>query len=62
MAKPIVDQELCIGCGTCESLCPEVFKLDGGGKAQVQEADYEANKDCIKESIETCSVQAISEG
>ncbi len=22
-----VDQELCIGCGACESTCPEVFEL-----------------------------------
>lgn len=22
-----VDQELCIGCGACESRCPEVFEL-----------------------------------
>jgi len=62
MAKPIVNQETCIGCGTCESVCPAVFKIDGGGKAQVQEADYEANKDCIQESIDTCPVNAISLG
>jgi len=62
MAKPIVNQEICIGCGTCESVCPAVFKIDGGGKAQVQEADYEANKDCIQEAIDTCSVNAISAG
>ncbi len=23
-----VDQELCIGCGACEGVCPEVFELD----------------------------------
>ncbi len=22
-----VDQELCIGCGACETTCPEVFEL-----------------------------------
>lgn len=25
--KFIVDQSLCIGCGACESTCPEVFEL-----------------------------------
>lgn len=25
--KFIVDNELCIGCGACESTCPEVFEL-----------------------------------
>ncbi len=25
--KVRVDEAACIGCGVCESLCPEVFKL-----------------------------------
>jgi len=58
--KPIVNQETCIGCGTCESICPAVFKIDGGGKAQVQEADYEANKEQIQQAIDACAVQSIS--
>jgi ferredoxin len=62
MSKPIVNQETCIGCGTCESICPAVFKVNETGKAQVLEADYEANKECIKESINSCPVQAISAG
>lgn len=58
--KPIVDHETCIGCGTCESLCPEVFKVEDDGKAHVLEADYQNFKDCINQSIEACPVQAIS--
>jgi len=60
MAKPIVNQETCIGCGTCESICPAVFKVNDSGKAQVQSADYDANKDAIQESIDSCPVTAIS--
>jgi ferredoxin len=62
MSKPIVNQETCIGCGTCESICPAVFKIDGSGKSQVQEADYEANKEQIQEAIDACPVNAISWG
>ena len=62
MAKPIVNEETCIGCGTCESICPAVFKLDGGGKDQVQQADYDANKEAIQEAIDSCPVAAISLG
>ena len=60
MAKPVVNQETCIGCGTCESICPAVFKLDDNGKAQVLAADYDANKDAIQESIDACPVSCIS--
>ena len=33
--KIIIDQELCVGCGACASLCPEVFELQDDGKAKV---------------------------
>lgn len=60
--KPIVNDS-CIGCGTCESICPEVFKIEDKNDriiAVVHEADYVAHKDKIDESIGACPVQAIS--
>lgn len=57
---PIVDQDLCIGCGTCEALCPEVFKMSEEGKAHVIEnVDYKQHADQIKQSAEACPAQAI---
>ena len=26
--RVVIDEEECIGCGTCEEICPEVFKLN----------------------------------
>jgi len=58
--KPIVNQELCIGCGTCEGICPEVFHLIDG-KSQVKEmSDYTPFKDKIEQAVDACPVQAIS--
>ncbi|MFA6428485.1 MAG: ferredoxin [Candidatus Buchananbacteria bacterium] len=59
--SPKVNEDLCIGCGTCEAVCPAVFKIAEDGKAKVLAADYIAEADKIKESIESCPVQAISE-
>lgn len=56
MAKVKIDKEKCIGCGACESLCPEAFKIEGG-KAKFQGSGKEK---CIKESVDICPVQAIS--
>ena len=28
-----VDEELCIGCELCTSICPEVFSMDDDGKS-----------------------------
>ena len=48
--------DACIGCGTCASVCSEVFKMDGA-KAKVK-----AQKDvpCVDEAIKACPVSAIS--
>lgn len=59
--KPTVNDS-CIGCGTCEAVCPEVFKIEDKDDriiAVVKEADYQKNKDKIDESIAACPVQAI---
>jgi len=51
-----INQELCIGCGACASLCPDVFKMNDAGKSEVIS---EENTDCAKNAGESCPVQAI---
>ncbi len=59
--KPKVDKDLCIGCGACVFLCPEVFKIGNDGKSEViPEVDYKENKAGIQKAVENCPVQAIS--
>ena len=36
MAKVTVDTATCVGCGLCEQVCPEVFKVEGDGLAHVK--------------------------
>jgi ferredoxin len=57
MPKPKVNEELCIGCGTCESLCPKVFKIENG-KSKVIAEDC-GDCDC-QGTIDSCPVSAIS--
>lgn len=53
-----VDQEKCIGCGTCVSLCEACFKLNEGGKAEVVANEC---SDCnLQEVVDSCPVKAIS--
>ncbi|HFB84088.1 ferredoxin [Thermosulfuriphilus ammonigenes] len=59
MARLVVDRELCIGCGTCVELCPEVFELDEEEKSQVKDEEACSRCDC-QEAIDTCPVEAIS--
>ena len=57
MSKPKVNQELCIGCGTCEALCPQVFKVEDG-KSHIISEDCK-NCNC-EEVVTSCPVNAIS--
>ena len=61
MAAPKINKDLCIGCGACAGLCPEVFEMGDDNKAQVKaEADFENNADCINNAKDSCPASAIS--
>jgi ferredoxin len=53
-----VDQEICIGCGLCASVCPQVFEMSGEGKASVINPKGE-KEGCAKEAADSCPVTAI---
>lgn len=58
MATPKVDHELCIGCGVCVELCPEVFELRNDEKSWVKGPDQCHTCDC-EEAAASCPVSAI---
>ncbi|MBN1841515.1 MAG: ferredoxin [Deltaproteobacteria bacterium] len=52
-----MDEEKCIGRGSCEEICPEVFKLEEDiEKAKVIKLEG-GPEDLIEEAIETCPVE-----
>jgi len=57
MPKAKVNQDLCIGCGTCEGLCPKVFKLQNGKSTVIADECGECN---CQEAVDSCPVGAIS--
>ena len=52
-----VDEEKCIGCGSCEATCPSTFKLKDS-KAHVKQQPEKIT--CEKEAESICPVDAIS--
>ncbi|MBU0630664.1 MAG: ferredoxin [Candidatus Margulisbacteria bacterium] len=53
-----VDQALCIGCGVCVDMCPDVFTMTSEGKAQAIKNDSE---NCSLEDVAgACPVDAIN--
>lgn len=55
-----IDHDLCIGCGSCESICSAHFELKDDGLAYVKAQYKEEDKDDIESAKESCPVGAIS--
>lgn len=58
MATANVNKNICIGCGTCVSMCPEVFEMGDNNKAHAK-----AGVECkcnLKDIADACPVSAIS--
>ncbi len=56
--KAVVDQDLCIGCGMCAGMTPDVFRMNEEGQA---EAYADGDDASVQETIDSCPVGAISE-
>ena len=59
--KAIVDQELCIGCGVCPEVCPQVFQMNDEDLAEViaDPVPPEA-EESARDAASQCPVEAIS--
>ena len=57
--KAIVDQDTCIGCGLCEGICPEVFKMEDDKAIVKNDPVPQSEKENCEKAMESCPVQAI---
>jgi ferredoxin len=58
--KVRVDGDLCIACGLCVDVCPDVFELKDD-KARVKVETVPVNSEqCAKEAVSDCPVDAIT--
>lgn len=60
MANPKVDPDLCIGCGLCSEICPEVFEMGDDDIAFVKEGADCEEAGCCQEAADSCPVDAIT--
>ncbi|MBN2120734.1 MAG: ferredoxin [Candidatus Omnitrophica bacterium] len=58
MAKIVVDEEKCVGCGLCVNNCPDCFELNDEGIAKVKNSDCDSCD--INDTISQCPVEAIT--
>lgn len=58
--KATVDKNGCIACGICVNLCPEVFRWDDNGLAEVYSGITPATESTAAQSRDGCPVSVIS--
>lgn len=59
--RVIVNEDLCIGCGRCEEICPAVFHLNEViGKSEVIDEEACEYVGCCEAAAENCPVEAIT--
>lgn len=57
-----VNKDVCIGCGACQAVAPEVFEIEDDGLAKAIDTDI--NEELVPDAIDAkdgCPVDAISE-
>lgn len=55
--KVEINESLCVGCGACQAICPDVYEITNDNKAKIKENP--TNKECAKEAADSCPVSAI---
>ena len=60
--KAFVDREKCVGCGSCEEICPEVFRMEGDKAVVHSETVPEGSEDKARQAEEACEPDAIKVG
>lgn len=57
--RVIIQEEECIGCGSCVELCPDVFEFDEDSGKAVVILPEDGPADCIEDAIAECPVECI---
>ena len=51
--------ENCIGCGLCNSICPQVFTMTDEGVSTANNDEVSGHEDSVQEAADSCPVNAI---
>jgi ferredoxin len=57
-----INEEVCIGCGVCMQICPDIFKLDEDkGKGTIVKSDVSDDElPSVEMAVDSCPVGCIN--
>ena len=59
--KVKVNKDICIGCGACQAIVPEVFEIEDDGLAIAKDIEISDDiKEDVIDAVEGCPTGAIS--
>jgi ferredoxin len=57
--KVKVDEDACVGDGTCVEMCPEIFEMEGDLAIVKVDRIPDELEDAVREAADNCPVEAI---
>ena len=57
--KIFIENDACISCGLCVSMCSDVFKIGESGKSELKTDKFDNLESEIKQCADACPVNAI---
>lgn len=57
--KVTLDEDECIGCQSCNEICPDVFGFDDEAEKAFVYDQYHGDEDCIEDAAAACPVDCI---
>jgi ferredoxin len=58
--RVVLDEDCCVGCGSCAELCPDVFQMDEEGEVAHVSLPEGGDEECIEEAIAACPEECIA--
>lgn len=59
--RAFVDQDMCISCGMCVGIEPNVFRMNDDDRAEGYTDTTDETRDNVAQAIDMCPVAAIEE-
>lgn len=54
-----IESASCVGCGSCEAICPDIFSINNHGIAHAISETTEQYRAAIKDAIKMCPTKCI---